>query len=288
MPTSNKLPVSSVETFSEGATLNSTFTPGDHDISFSAYMRSDKGIQSLTNHDNYYMNGIFMKTFKFNDFKKSIENIGETAVFAISNGVTTDNASKEIFKHLDSKRSWLVSARSVRELKSRLTETILYCNNALIEEGRNNNISYGASLIIAVYYKEYVLYSICGGGSLFFTKKGRLSTTTKTNPCLGLNPLSTVNIAKKTFTKFERAILCSSGITSSISADLLMYNVANRLTPRDIVSGVFDQLQYSKEQDSTCMAIAASPTTGISTKTLIIAAVCLIITILNAVFLMLK
>ena len=173
-------------------------------------------------------------------------------------------------------------------MKSRLREVIISCNNILLEEGRKNNTSYGASLAISVYYVDTIIYAVCGTGSLFFAKKGRVSKKQATNPYLGVGPMENVNISTKRFSQFDRTILCSEGVCKLPQVDSFIYGAVNKITPKEIIDSLFSQMQYYPEINKTCMAVSASPTVGITTRTLVIAGICLLITVLNAVFLILR
>ncbi len=278
---------STVKTPSESATLRSNFIAGDFDVGFSAYMQSEMGENTMTNCDNYYLNGIFMKNFKFTNMRKSIENIGEAAVFAVVGASNSDEASRSVLRHLDSKREWLVTSKNLPVLKKRLSDVLYFCNNMLLQEGANVGAKYDVSLSVAVYFKQSVVYCVCGTGALFFLKGPHAKGSTIGCQSLGIAPLVATHISVRKFTKVERMVMCSTGVRNALPIETLMYSVASEEEPKGIVARVFNQMIYNKANDATCLAVRVIPSGGLRTGTLLVAIGCIFVIAVIAIMMLL-
>lgn len=285
MPESVKSRISSTKNPSGGPVTNNTLISGDNDICFNAYMDSKMGAMSDTNNDNYYMNGIFMKNFKFTDVKKYIENRSECAVFAVSTGITTDRASKLIMRFLDQKRDWMAASKNVKELEKRLADTIMFCNSCLFLEGEVDKQSYESSLAIAVYFHEYLVYAACGDAMAICIKNHRIKNTNVIEKNLGITKDMDVSVNRIPFSKTDRFVLCSKGIFSKMSVHDIGLDVLKDRNVEVIVDKIINHAGYYRDLDCTCMAIEAVPSRLLRMSTKIIAAVCGLITLVNIVLL---
>ena len=278
---------STLHTPSENAALSTNFKTGDFDIGFSAYMQSEMGENAMTNCDNYYLNGIFMKNFKFTNMKKSIENIGEAAVFAVVGSSNSDEASRSVLRHLDSKREWLVTSKNLPMLKKRLSDVLHFCNNMLLQEGAQVGARYDVSLAVAVYFKQSVVYCVCGTGALFFLKGAHAKSAAIGCQSLGLAPLVATNLSVRKFNKVERMVMCSTGVKNALPIETLMYSVASEEEPKGIVARVFNQMIYNKTSDATCLAVRVIPAGGLRTGTLLVAIGCIFAIAIIAILMLL-
>lgn len=264
------------------------FKISEYDISIEAYMCSKKGINSETNSDNYYLNGLCEKSFKFIDIQKPYEGVTvRCGVFAVGSGIATDKASKMLVRFLDDKKEFLTASKSVANAKKRLSEVINYCNKRLIDESYAEKENFESSLAIAVYIKEYVVFAVCGEAKLLNLKNNGIKMIEPSCGNLGVVDSIKPFIGKIAFSENDNLILLSKGASANMSLENVVYNIFKEKKPRVIAEYLLNNISYRNSKDCTCMAINAKPTKCIRTKTLIIAGVALLWTLVNIFMLIL-
>lgn len=283
MPVSENVNATSAQTTAEKKLLERNFSGGEFDIDFNAYMISKMGFENESNSDNYYMNGIFMDNFKFMDLKKSISNSGESAVFAISSGISSDRASKLVLRFLDQKREWIVSSMSVSQAAERLKQTIIFCNSSLIEEGKFDSTKYEASLIVAVYFRDCIIYASNGKGMLILKRNQKIKNLSTERSHLGVTNALKIRVKKIDFYASDRLIMCSRGVAENNSITKIEYDIASENSPKSIAEKIIGHSINQYSSDTTCMVIDAKIPDGIRRKTIVIAAVSLVWVLINIV-----
>lgn len=252
-------------------------------------MSSSMGLRNETNHDNYYINGLCEKSFKFSDIEKPYDAaITRCGVFAVGSGVTSDRASKLLMRLLDEKKDFLTASKSIYQLKKRLAEVVAHCNHGLIDEGEMEGDAFEASFAIAVYLKEYFVYAVCGEASIVHIKNKRVNRLRPQCGNLGIAPNVRPFIGKCEFHAEDKLIFLSKGAFAESSPEEICYQVIGESYPQSIAHGIIERVRYANPQDCTCMAVSAEPAKGIHTKTIIIAGICLLWTLLNILILILR
>lgn len=283
MPVQHNPSSTSFQTTAEERLMERNFSGGDMDIEFDAYMLSKMGLNNETNSDNYYMNGIFMDNFKFMDLKKSISNCGESAVFAVSTGVSNDRASKLALRFLDQKREWIVSAMNISQVKQRLKQTIAFCNTSLLEEGQYDQTAYEAEMVVAVYFRDHIIYASNGKGMLILKRGTKVKNLASQNMNLGVSPTMPVKIGKAEIFAEDRVILCTRGVVENSTLRDIGYDIASESIPKNIAVKLAEKAMHIGMNDATCMAISAAVPDGIKNKTIIITVLCALWILINII-----
>ncbi|MGM9935808.1 MAG: hypothetical protein ACI38A_00505 [Candidatus Ornithomonoglobus sp.] len=288
MPVSNTVHSSSGYIMTQDP-VNDDFRGGEYNIKLEAYMSSKLGQQSNTNYDNYYMDGLCAKNFKFSDMERPFEDIVDTCgIFAAGTGITSDRASKLLMRFLDEKKDWLKASKSVGQMKKRLAETVSYCNSSLIETGELEGETFETSFAVVVYFRESLIYAVCGDVSAVHMKNQQARRLRSQCGNLGIAPYIQPFIGKCEFGTEDRLILLSKGAFADSTPEEICYQIIGKSYPKDIANGIIERVSYINPQDTTCMAVAADPAKGIHTRTLVIAIICLLITLLNILILILN
>lgn len=261
---------------------------GEYGIKFNAYMSSKLGMESDTNHDNYFMNGFSSKNFKFSDMHKAYESdMSGCGVFAVSSGIVSDRASKLLMKAVSENVLWLAGAKGVRQLKSRLEETVRRCNRMLIETGNSEEGNYEASFAIAVYLRDCFAYTVCGDAALVQIRNGRIRRLR--HGCGNLGVFSEVRpfVGSSGFKAEDKLIFFTKGAIAETTPETHSFKALKETKPKQIARDIVGTAACSNPEDVTCMVVKAEPAGGIYTKTIIISVLCLLWTFLNAVILIL-
>ncbi len=289
MSVSSNIHSSHIYSTASASMMEEDFHSSEYDIKLEAYMSSKKGQQSETNYDNYYVNGLCEKSFKFSDIERPYDTvITRCGIFAVSSGITSDRASKLLMRFLDEKKDFLTASNSVYQLKRRLAEVAAYCNKGLIDEGEDEGEVFEASLAIAVYFKEYLVYAICGDAAIMHIGKKRINRLKSMCGNLGLASQFRPFIGKCQFNKGDMTVLLSEGSMTYSSPEELCCQVVGDNNPQSVAARIVERTSYGNPKDSTCVAVSAEPPKGIYTKTLVIAGICLLWTLLNVLILILK
>ena len=274
----------SAHTPTEEQAINDNFSFSEHSIDFDVYVKSQMGAEHDSNCDNFYMNGIFMKSFNFTDIKKSLKTSGDCAVFAAGTGINSDRASKLALRFLDEKRPEITASKSIGKAKKKLVEALKHCNTGLIKEGEADHEVYEVTLAVAVYMMDTVIYATCGGCNIIKTNGRKVTSLSTSCSTLGLKNEIEIKTGTVKFKDSDSFILLSKGAASADSPENIGYQVMNITDTKDIVNEVISRISLITRSDLTCMALKAEPYKGIHAKTLIIAGVCFIISILNLVY----
>lgn len=254
----------------------------DSDVKFDAYVTSKTGIDSENNSDSYYINGVFAEDFKMGDIEKTVHFQGQKAIFAVSTGMNSARASKLAIGYLAQKHEWIVSSKSVSQVKEKLRIFIKECNNYLVDMGKSDGVKYEASIIIAVYFNEYIIYSTCGSGALVLKSKTRIKSLTTRGINLGEANLADVKIKTLEYSSDDRLILCSRGI---LKADKLPVETSffEDDSPYGLASKLTDEAIKSIICDATCLAVQARIREYIHIKTLAVVALSLLWILINII-----
>lgn len=262
---------------------------GEYNVGLRAYMSSRIGRDSETNRDNYYMNGLCAKNFKFSDMDRPyLSELGSCGIFAVSRGIVSDRASKLVMRVIDERREWLAASKSEYRMKSRLSELVRECGRVLISEGQEDGADYEASLAIAVYFRDSLFYAVCGDAAA--VKVGSGGVTRLRSKCgnLGRNMAVRPYVGRCAVTPDDRLVLLTKGAQEAAGPEELCCRVSCTSEPDEIAKDIMERVYYSGTDDATCMAVAAEPAGGIHTKTMVIAMLCLLWTLINVLILILN
>lgn len=254
---------------------------GRFDIIYDAYVRSKMGTDSETNCDNFYLNGIFVKSFKFTDMKKSLDGVGKNSVFVVCSGIKNDYASKLVLRYIDQKREWLTASKTITMAKKRLSMVMEGCNSFLLEQSKRDNEDYETAICAALYFESVIIYAICGDIGMIMIKNNHVKKLSCKN--IGLGKVTGVKIKTGllSYNKDDKLILYSCGIASEASAESIGIEAFNKEDVNDIVKHIIYNVSFIGNKDRTCMVINAEPPNQLRTGTLIIAGISLLITLFN-------
>ena len=191
-------------------------------------------------------------------------------------------------RFLDEKKDILTASKNVHELKKRLAEVVEYCNNELISEAETEGETFEASLAIAVYLKEYFVYAVCGEASIVHIKNNHAKRLISRCGNLGIMNNIKPLIGTCEYSENDKVIFLSKGAYADSSPEEVCYSAAGERSTKSIIKNIIDYVSYENQQDSTCLAVSAVPPKGIYTRTLVIAGVCALFTLLNILILILK
>jgi len=274
----------SAHTHTEEKTINDNFSFSERSIDFDIYVKSKVGYHHDSNCDNFYINGIFMKSFNFTDIKKSLKTSGDCAVYAVGTGVNSDRATKLFLRFFDEKRREIAESKSIPKAKSKLIEALTYANNRLISEAEAENEVYEVAITVAVYIKDTIIYVTCGNCAIIKINDKKVTPLSTSSSTLGLRREIEIKPATTTFKETDSVILLSKGIASADSPENIGYQITDKSDTKIIVNNILDKIRLVTANDITCMSVKAEPYKGIRAKTLIFAGACFIISILNLIY----
>lgn len=268
---------------------NRLFKPGEYNISFNSYISSKMGLSNDTNRDNYYINGISGKSFKYSDAERPYTSeYSDCGVFAVSSGINSDRASKLIMRFIDEKRAWLADSKGVIQLKKRISELVQYCNINLINEGKKTNSSLEASLAVCVYMRRNIVYAVCGDCAAVTVRNKKARQFKSRCGNLGAHALLKPYVGVCDFDGRKRLLMLSKGVIKNNAPVILCYQTSDRDTPEEAAKKIIANVGYINNEDSTCISIKANPAKGIYTKTIILAGICMVLTLFNCILLTMK